>query len=241
MIEMTDKTNEASPDARLRGPILLTAATRWEAVPLAKGLGLTPAGVGRHEGTVGGRKVVLIKTGMGAVKTADALNNGFVAGDYGVALSVGLCGAMQPELKTGDIVADVNEIEMDYVVPLRETAESLGMKFHFGRILHTNVVLSPAIKRKLGQENRVLACDMETAAVRRWAAAKLPVIGARVVLDELDEELPADAPEGEDAAALARYALAHASRLPSLIRTGLRSGRAMKNLTRFLKAYLEAL
>ena len=87
----------------------------------------------------------------------------------------------------------------------------------------------------------MLACDMETAAVRRWAGAKIPVIGARVVLDEIHEEIPSDAPQGEDAASLAKFALTHAASLPRLIQTGMKSGRAMKNLTRFLKAYLETI
>lgn len=222
-------------------PVLITTATKWEAGPLAKGLGLSPAGEGRFEGAVGGRRVVLIKTGMGAAKTAAALEKGLVAGDFGLALSAGLCGAMQPELETGDLVADAQGLELDYVVPLRETAAALAIPFHFGKILHTNVVLTPAKKRALGAEHRMLACDMETAAVRRWAGARLPVIGARVVLDEIDEEIPADAPQGENAAALALYALTHAASLPRLIKTGMRSGRAMKNLTRFLKAYLETI
>jgi nucleoside phosphorylase len=231
-----------TPRAKLpMTPILISAATKWEAEPLAKGLRLSPAGANRFEGTVGGRRVVLIKTGMGAAKTADVLNNDFVAGDFGLALSAGLCGAMQPELKTGDLVADGASVELDLVVPLRETAEKLGLRFHFGRLLHTNIVLGPEAKRKLGAEQRAVACDMETAAVRRWAQPKLSVIGVRVVLDEIDEEIPSDAPQSEDAVALARYALTHATSLPRLIKTGMRSGRAMKNLTRFLKAYLETI
>ena len=75
-------------------------------------------------------------------------------------------------------------------------AESLGQRFHFGRLLHTNIVLDPETKRRLGIEHRAVACDMETAAVRRWAQPKLPVIGVRAVLDELKDEVP-DAPQGE--------------------------------------------
>ena len=231
-----------TPRAKLpTTPVLITAATKWEAEPLAKGLGLTRAGENRFEGTVAGRRVVLIKTGMGSEKTSNALNAGFVAGDFGLAFSAGLCGAMQDGIKTGDLVADAQGIDLDYVVPLRETAASLNIPFHFGKILHTNIVLTPEKKRALGAEHRMLACDMETAAVRRWAQAKVPVIGARVVLDEIDETIPADAPQGEDAATLARYALTHAASLPRLIKTGMRSARAMKNLTRFLKAYLETI
>lgn len=238
LMEESSETPRAKVPAT---PVLITTATKWEAEPLAKGLGLKPTGPSRFEGTVGGRRVVLVKTGMGAVKTAETLENEFVAGDFGLALSAGLCGAMQAEVKTGDIVADAQEIEMDYVVPLRETAKGLGLAFHFGKIIHTNSILGPEKKRTLGTEQRGVACDMETAAVKRWAQSKIPAFGVRVVLDELNESLPADAPEGEDAASLAKFALTHAASLPGLIRVGLRSGRAMKNLTRFLKAYLETI
>ncbi len=240
MSVMTDEAQETRP-ALPKAPILLAAATRWEALPLARGLGLSPIGAFRFEGTLGGRRVVLVKTGMGAAKTAGVLGENFVAEDFGLALSAGLCGALQPGLKTGGLVVDGAAVELDYVAPLREAAESLGLRLHFGRLLHTNVVLAPEAKLRLGAEQRAAACDMETAAVRRWAQASLPVLGVRAVLDELRDELPEDAPEGEDAAALARFALTHLGRIPGLVRTGLRCGRAMGNLTRLLKSYLEAL
>lgn len=238
-------TEEAplSPDARAQvRSVLLTAATKWEAEPLAEGLGLAPAGDGRWMGTVGGRAVTLLKTGMGAQKTTAALDASIVAGDYQLLLSAGLCGAMQPDLFPGDVVADPHEVELELVVPLRETAKALKQRFFFGRILHTNVVLKPEMKRKLGVEHRVLACDMETQAVRRWAhGTPLAVIGVRAVLDGLDDELPADAPRGEDAASLARFALSNPARLPGLLTVGWRAGRAMRSLARFVKAYLESL
>jgi len=221
--------------------VLITAATRWEAEPLAKALGLPPSGEGRWEGLACGRRVILLKTGMGAVKTLDMLDRDCVAGDHGLVLSAGLCGAMQPGVKTGDIVADAQDVELDYVTALKKTAEAQGLPFHFGKILHTNIILKPDVKRKLGTENGVLVCDMETAAVRRWACGKVPVIGLRVVLDELHEAVPSDAPESEAPAALARYALAHVAELPLLIRTGLRSARGMKRLARFIRAYLETI
>jgi nucleoside phosphorylase len=238
---MMEESTE-TPRAKLPAtPVLITAATKWEALPLAKALGLTAKGDARFEDSVGGRKVILIKTGMGAEKTSAALEKDFVAGDFGLIFSAGLCGAMQDGIKTGDLVADAQGIDLDYVVPLRETAAKLNIPFHFGKILHTNIVLTPAKKRALGAEHRMLACDMETAAVRRWAYGKTPVIAARVVLDEIHEEIPADAPQSEETAVLARYALTHAAQLPRLIKTGLKSGRAMKNLTRFLKSYLETI
>jgi nucleoside phosphorylase len=219
--------------------ILLTAATRWEATPLAKGLRLNIS-PSKTSGQIHRHTISLVKTGIGAVRTSEILENAFVAGDYSMIISTGLCGAMQPGLKTGDLVADVSELEIDSVNLLRQTALSLGLTLHFGKILHTNVVLAPQAKQRLGQEYRTLACDMETAAVRRWAGKSAPVMGLRVVLDEMDEEIPFDAPE-ENFISIARFAAAHTAQLPGLVRLGWRSGRAMNNLTRLIKAYLEAL
>lgn len=238
---MTDDASKTHRVALPRTPVLITAATRWEAEPLSKALGLPASGEGRWEGLACGRRVLVLKTGIGAIKTRSVLERGCAAGDHGLVLSAGLCAALQPGIKTGDIVADAQEIDLDYVVPLRETAATMGLPFHFGKLLHTNVVLKPEMKRKLGTEHGVLACDMETSAVRRWAYGKTPVIGLRAVLDAIEEDVPSDAPESEDFLALARYALAHSAELPLLIRTGLRCARTMKKLSGFLKAYLEAL
>ncbi|MDP3543852.1 MAG: hypothetical protein Q8T11_15400 [Elusimicrobiota bacterium] len=221
-------------------PILITAATRWEARPLANALGLEAAGEDRFEGVVGGRRVVLVKTGIGAKNTTDKLN-GLDGNGWLLVISAGLCGSMQKDVRHADIVADVREVELDFVGLLKETAERRSTPFHFGKILHTNIVLKPDTKLALGQEQRAIACDMETAAVRRWADGKIPTIAVRAVLDDADEEITGEYPDGEDALSLARFARDHASSLPSLIRTGYRSARAMKTLSRFLTAYLENL
>ncbi len=241
LMEDSPETDEAPRAALPKTPVLITAATNWEYAPLAKALGLSEAAPGRSEGTVAGRKVVLLRTGIGAKNAADSLGRGFVPSDFGLAISAGLCGAMQKEARTGDLVADAREVDLDLVKSLRETALKLELPFHFGKILHTNIVLKPAAKKTLGDEQRALACDMETASLRRWADGKTAAIAVRVVLDEMNEEIPSDAPEGEDFASLARYAASHAGSLPSLIRTGWRSARAMKTLSRFLKAYLGAI
>lgn len=238
-----DPESPLSPDARtLVRSVLITAATPWEARPLAKGLGLLPTGAGRWDGTVGGRAVTLLQTGIGAKKTTDALDAAIVAKDFQLALSAGLCGAMHADVKPGDIVADPHEVDIELVVPLRETAKELKLPFHFGRILHTNIVLGPDAKRRLGAEQRAAACDMETQAVRRWAhGTTLAVIGVRAVLDGVDEALPEGAPEGEDAVALATFALKRPAALPALIGLGWRTGRAMKSLSRLIEAYLEGM
>ncbi|HXT00252.1 MAG TPA: hypothetical protein VN915_06230 [Elusimicrobiota bacterium] len=239
MSQLMQDDIDAPQIALPKTPVLITAATKWEAEPLAKALGLNRTSPTRWEGTVNGRPLTLLKSGIGAKNTADALTASKPQ-DFGLTISAGLCGAMQKEAKTGHLVVDAREVDLDYVKPLRETAIYLSLPFHFGKILHTNIVLKPAVKKSLGEEQRALACDMETAALRRWAE-KTPTIAVRVVLDELHEEIPADVPEGEDPVSLAKFALTHAADLPRLISTGRRSARAMKTLSQFLKTYLETI
>lgn len=243
LMEDSTETDETPRVPLPKTPILITAATRWEAGPLAKGLGLDQAAPGRYEGTVGGRRVILIQTGIGAKNATDKLNglNGSNGNGWLLVISAGLCGSMQKDVRHADIVADVREVDLDFVGLLKDTAVQRSTPFHFGKILHTNIVLKPAAKLALGQEQRAIACDMETAAVRRWADGRIPTIAVRAVLDDVDEEITGEYPEGEDALSLARFARDHVSSLPSLIRTGYRSARAMKSLSRFLTAYLEAL
>ncbi len=218
-------------------PVLITAATKWEAEPLAAALRLKRTSECRWDGSYAGRAITLLKTGVGAKRTADMLGE-LKAGDYGLVLSMGLCGAMNPAVRSGDVVADAREAELDLVRPLRETALALAAPFHFGKILHTNIVLQPAAKKALGEEQRAVACDMETQAVRRWSGST-PAIGVRVVLDEMGEACPTETPEGEGFGAQVSFALTHIGSLPLLIKTGLRASRGMKTLSTFIKAYLE--
>lgn len=241
MMQMEQRIDDLAKPARSINSILLTAATRWEARPLAHALALSPSGPERWHGTVAGKSITLAQTGIGAIASARVLERDYAVDKFDLAISAGLCGALQEGLRTGDIIADPNESEIEVVVLLRETALRLSLPFHFGRLLQTDVVLRPAVKRKLGTEHRAVACDMETAAVRRWGKARIPVLGIRAVLDEIDEEIPASAPSGDDAASLVRFALAHACELPLLVRTGWRTARAMRTLSQFVKSYLEAL
>lgn len=240
MALLMEESTEAPRVKLPKTPILITAATKWEAKPLANALNLEAAGEDRFEGVVAGRRVVLLKTGIGAKNTTDKLN-GLNGNGWLLVISAGLCGSMQKDVRHADIVADVREVELDFVGLLKDTAVRHSTPFHFGKILHTNIVLKPAAKLALGVEQRAIACDMETAAVRRWADNKIPTIAVRAVLDDVDEKITGEYPEGEDALSLARFARDHVSSLPSLIRTGYRSARAMKSLSRFLTAYLEAL
>ncbi len=223
----------------MTGSILLTAATRWEADPVAKALGLSSADGIRHEGQASsGTPLLLIKTGIGRDNAARALAD---IHEARVVVSTGFCGALQPGMRSGDLVADLRGIETPWVEAAREAASAQGVKLHFGKIADSAVVCGPAEKALIAAKERAAAVDMETAAVRRWAdAAKVPVLAIRAVLDEAGDRLPAP-PAGEEIDKLARYVLSNILSLPLLAATGLRQRRAAAALAGFLSRFLEAL
>ncbi|MEK7858991.1 MAG: hypothetical protein AAB320_07595 [Elusimicrobiota bacterium] len=206
--------------------VLLCAATRWEAAPLAARLR--------------GRATVL-QTGMGAARTAEALSR--LEGGFSFVLSTGFAGALQPGMETGDLVLDMQGLDLELVQAARAAAETLKLRFHFGKVVDAETPLSaPEDKARLGRERRASAVDMESAQIRAWAESRgTPFLVARVVLDRVDQRLPSRVPEGEDAWSLLRYAAQNVAELPLLLATGLRQRRAMPNLSAFLDRFLESL
>lgn len=214
--------------------ILLCTATKWETEPLVKAF-------------KGNDRVTILKTGIGAVNADMALRNWHHAARPedrpGIVVSCGLCGALQPGMNTGDIVADLSGAESAWAHAARETAAGLKLGIHFGKIIHSDRVLTtPAEKARLGQEQRASAVDMESAAIRAFArSAAMSALVIRVVLDGINDTLPETMPEGEDFLSLTKYAFTNARRLPRLAAIGVQQRTAMTNLSVFLKAYLEHL
>lgn len=222
--------------------ILLCAATKWEAVPLAKSLGLersSPRLFERPDGAI-----ALLQTGMGQQKTARSLRQWSASsGGCRTAISTGFCGALQPGMRTGDIVADLGGCDAALVEKARRTAEERGLRLHFGRIIHSDtVVSSPVHKEELGRAQRASAVDMESAAVRQWAAeSDAPALCLRVVLDSMKQPLPERLPQDEDFFSLLRYAAGNLRQAPLLAYLGYRQRQALDSLRRFLGPYLETL
>lgn len=244
MILAEEKNDERIPPPPAVGAVLLCAATRWEISPLVRSWGLKRASENLFEGTIGGRAALLLKTGIGKENVSKALQSLETAANQAPArlvCSIGFAGALQPEMKPGDLVADLQGSDLEVVEAAREIAAGQKAGLHFGRILHSDtLVASPKEKTALGAARRAGAVDMETAVLRSFASRNgLPFYAVRVILDAVDESLPRP-PSGEDAASLARYALENIGRLPWLFRLGLRQRRCMAVLGSFLEEFLRA-
>lgn len=220
--------------------VLLAVATPWEARPLARALGLCAAGPRAWQGAAGGRDVVLLETGMGRARVEAALAGvGDAPVPFALVVSAGLCGALQEGLEAGHLVFDGHGAPLELVQAALPAAERARARLSFGALAEARSVLSPAEKRALAAVQRAAAVDMESAAVRDWAAARgKDFLAVRAVFDALGESAPAEAPEDASLGASLRFAARHWRSLPRLAAAGWRSSRAMDALGRFLAEYL---
>jgi len=156
-------------------------------------------------GSLGGRRIVLVASGMGRGRTGHAaatLVEGFRPSTL---LSTGLAGALQPDLRPGEIILGeqiLDQTSSDSRLLLssppllrlaRETAETLRLPHRQGTLLTSaRILIEPEEKRDAGRSG-ALAADLESAAVAQIAfQARLPFLAIRVVSDTYDQRLGMD-------------------------------------------------
>ncbi|MBI5624919.1 MAG: hypothetical protein HY924_14180 [Elusimicrobia bacterium] len=233
--------SQAGPAAG-HGAVLVCAATSWEAGPLARGLRLGSFGLRLSDGVVTGKRVILLRTGMGAPRASASLEGLRDLPRLACGLSAGLAGALDPRLKAGDLVVDLGGSERRWEAAALKAAQRCGLPLRFGRVVTAASVLGPAEKAALAASTGAAAVDMETEALRSWSAGRgLPVLAARVILDEAAETAPAAFPDPDDRWALAAGVLARPLALPSLLVTGWRARQGLKALALFLEEFLPLL
>ena len=156
-----------------------------------------------------GKKVIFLKTGVGPDRAAASLEEALKSLSCSGILAVGYAGALDPELRLGDLVAvgralafsldeanhDWNHIRLDgtYSLGHSETlvnlSKSSGLHAGAGDVMTSPYVLGdPAHKRLLYEQFHASIVDMETAALARVAASRaVPISCVRVVSDEAAE------------------------------------------------------
>jgi hopanoid-associated phosphorylase len=158
-------------------------------------------------------------------------------------VSVGLGGALSPDLSAGDWVVGervtdgATTWETD-TVWTKAILAALGGRAYLGALAGSDVMIATAqSKADLHKATGALAVDMESHVAARIASAHdLPFAALRVMSDAADRTLPNAAlagmrPDGGMNLAGVLWALAKAPRqLPALIRTGREAGVAFKAL-----------
>jgi 4-hydroxy-3-methylbut-2-en-1-yl diphosphate reductase len=129
----------------------------------------------------------VLRTGMGPARARIAAARGLAVDAVGVAV-VGVCAAVSPDLRPGDVVC-ATELRREGAEPVAAPASALlapalrrdGLRVHVGPLVSTDHIASPAERRRLEQDG-VLALDMESAWLAEAAAGR-PLAVLRVVVE----------------------------------------------------------
>lgn len=201
----------------MKKPIGIIAALEREIAGLKRemaGRGGRPDGRGRIvEGTIGGRRVILVRSGIGPDRAASAAGRLLKDHSLEALLSIGYAGGAVDGLGTGELVIADEVLSLDgmpaeegpppavtgrlrsdpgLVDRARQAAEAGSMRFRVGAMATlSEPANTPGLKRKIGEDLGVCSVEMESAAVARAAAAAgVPFVAIRTVSDSLARRLP---------------------------------------------------
>lgn len=150
-----------------------------------------------REGGLNGRRMVLIESGAGRERAAQATEALIHGHKPAWIVSAGFAGGLDPRMKRGDMLManaivglDGRNLAIDFSLP----ADGAQPHLHVGRLLTVDrVIRDPAEKQALGQQFGALAVDMETIGVAEVCQAeKVRFLSVRVIIDTMDQVLPRD-------------------------------------------------
>jgi adenosylhomocysteine nucleosidase len=229
-------------------PVLILAAVELEARALARDLELLA--LRDHGFPLFGRgEVRLACVGLGAAMLGQRWRA--AVGDLRspLVISAGLCGALDPRLRTADLVlpSAVSGPAGERVVvsvPHHRAAVAIAPSAAVGLLATTREVLATSEdKAALRERTGAVACDMESSVIAAaTAAAGLPGIVARAVSDGADQGVPRELTRLVTPAGKLRLgrALALAAQ-PAIVPRALELRRASRGALRALSAFLAAL
>jgi adenosylhomocysteine nucleosidase len=228
----------------------ILVAMREELQPLRRHWNLDWTGPGDFlSGRWAGLRLQVALSGVGRQRAEAGVEKLLRYGKPDLLLSIGYSGALQPELRAGTcILAD--EVLSGEASWQTGPMSALERQFHgwqVGRVLCVDeVVLGKS--ELAGRFPGALAVDMESAAVACAAAgAALPWRALRVIVDDLQTELPLDFARclNEDGqmhpGKLAREIARKPHRIPHLLRFSGHADRARRSLVENASRYLEVL
>jgi len=217
--------------------------------PLVRALSLAPARIGEvagHRGSAGGREVIAAVTTMGTRAARDVAGRVLDAAPTDHLIVVGVCGAVDPALAIGALIAPA-EVR-DEATGACHRPVALDATPRHGTLLTTDVLHSDPVAVAALARTGVVALDMETAAIAAACEQRgVPWSVYRAVSDragdpEVDAELLAmTRPDGTaDPRAVLRFVARHPRRIPKLVRLGRGLSLAVRRTTAATLTALQA-
>ena len=178
-----------------------------------------------------------------------AVGGGFeVAQDVRGIISIGIAGALAPDVPVGEIViaerivtaCDAFETDAKWTARLAGSLREAAIGAILGR---GTIADTPDVKALLFETRRAIAVDMESHLAAQAAQKHgLPFAALRVISDRADQALPPAAlaamnPDGSIALGRVLWSIAkRPGQIPALIRTGREADRAFAVLLRCVEA-----
>jgi adenosylhomocysteine nucleosidase len=209
------------------GRIAFICAMPMELKPLARKLSLqktTVGGVAVKAGTLGGREVVGVVTGMGTRLAIEGTERLLDAVSVDRVVVVGITGAVENVTPIGTLV--LPEVVVNSATGDEYRPAPLGGGTPFGKMWTTDKILNqPDVVAGL-RSRGVVSLDMETAAIAEVCERRgIPWSVFRVISDRAtdgtvdDEVFHLSNQDGTpNVPAIARYFLKHPARLPRMVR-----------------------
>jgi adenosylhomocysteine nucleosidase len=204
---------------------------------------LAVVGLQREARIVSSKDVRVAIGGGDATGLAARLEAAFGPDIEGV-ISFGVCGALAPALKPGDLVvaSSVRDGKTRFLTDSAWTRSNAARLPHAtgGSVAGSDLMITtPEAKAALHGSSGAVAVDMESHITARFAAAHgLPLAVLRAVSDGADHALPPAAQRGMqadgsmDIGAVLAALMADPRQLPALIRTGLDAEKGFRALLR---------
>jgi adenosylhomocysteine nucleosidase len=213
--------NAPTPDGR----IAFVFAMPLELEPFARSLSLTETqinGMTAHEGTLDGRDVVAIVTGMGTALATAGVRQLLDAIPVRWVLVVGITGALEDETPIGTLVLPEIVVNSETGREFRPAPLAVGTPS--GRMWTTNGLTTNADDLARLRGEGVVSLDMETAAIAEICESRdIPWSVFRVISDRAsdgtvtEEVFQLSNQDGTpNPAAIERYIAEHPERLPLL-------------------------
>lgn len=209
-------------------------------------------------GLLGQAPVVLVRAGMGAERAEAAVHRLVLRDGVARIMVCGFCAGLAPGVAPGDIVVATRvESRAAHLVWVPHAAEASaatarpgGIRVHAGPIVTVEeIARRPAAKRALAAEYPgAIAMDMESdGAAKAASELGIPWVVVRAVTDGLADRFPLDFSRHVDPAtgdvrrsAVVRLLFLQPWLIPAIVRLGLRSARAARNLAAFVEVFLSA-
>jgi adenosylhomocysteine nucleosidase len=145
-----------------------------------------PAALPILTGSIAGREVTIVHTGMGMASTSARLGDFLNSHSPLRLIASGFGGALSPDLRIADIVLARNFSDPALL------AAVASLPAHTGSLITTKDVVQGSEKKKdLARHTGAIVVDMETAAIHRLCSARgIPMLALRAISDTATQDLP---------------------------------------------------